>query len=836
MNRLIGLAIFLAAASGYAQVVTTQTTAVLTDSGSATPIGLVADATEPAEGLTPALHVAAPNPQAPRILGFVSPPIAIPYNSAIRQIEAFWNGTPLPLIDRAGKEIVEEPHSYGSMIPFFKPLFSVAALPAGAGTLEIRGYDATHAQLASVAIPGLSIVKPPAPVSLAAVAAIPHPRVYLTTARLAAINARGTSDLARQRYEAALQRFLLAMDDITDVTSPEFEAHIYDAESYVPLLALTWQIRRVDDPVTADRCANAAHTFVMRMVTEYTNGTRTFARDTGYDIRFGLRDLMLAYDWMYERFTPAERAQIVTVATDWVDWYHTTPGYAESWPAENYYAGYLQGIVLTVLATAGDNVDGDRLFALLRTKLEREMPVLNQRLAGGDWAEGWNYGWYSVLELALADTALRDAGEDWSPLFDFLQPLAKSLTYQAAPDFSETRSYGGYSGDYPHRTSPSTLAVLSSTTSDGDYATRLYESMANTTNDFADVESARFYEMIFAKTAQPDVASLPLSYLNSGTGRFYSRSSLEDPQAYFVSTENVPYSFDHYGYANGDVRLYHGTQCLVCPAAYRGEPFDGEGTTAAFSTFLVNGIAQGYLGRNNQNLFHLEHGTWSAIAMRFESSWASSRYDENVVDPANPLDYLIREVVHLRPGTLVVRDLHRRRHASDSLAAHFHIGTAETVQADGPGRYLSGPLRITTFYPAGVTLSFTDDHDLGNNRIGTLMESGFASSTQPMDLVTVFSETLTATSYANGHLMMSDGREVRFANGTITVLSAMRGDVNGDGSVDGADVFYLANFLFAGGPDPIGSADANSDGSVNVPDLFFLVNYLFAGGEAPAAV
>lgn len=59
------------------------------------------------------------------------------------------------------------------------------------------------------------------------------------------------------------------------------------------------------------------------------------------------------------------------------------------------------------------------------------------------------------------------------------------------------------------------------------------------------------------------------------------------------------------------------------------------------------------------------------------------------------------------------------------------------------------------------------------------------------------------------------------------------GDVNGDGSVDGADVFYLANFLFAGGPDPIGSADTNSDGAVNVSDLFFLVNYLFGGGEAP---
>jgi hypothetical protein len=30
------------------------------------------------------------------------------------------------------------------------------------------------------------------------------------------------------------------------------------------------------------------------------------------------------------------------------------------------------------------------------------------------------------------------------------------------------------------------------------------------------------------------------------------------------------------------------------------------------------------------------------------------------------------------------------------------------------------------------------------------------------------------------------------------------GDVNGDGIVDISDVFYLINFLFAGGPAPVG--------------------------------
>ncbi len=59
------------------------------------------------------------------------------------------------------------------------------------------------------------------------------------------------------------------------------------------------------------------------------------------------------------------------------------------------------------------------------------------------------------------------------------------------------------------------------------------------------------------------------------------------------------------------------------------------------------------------------------------------------------------------------------------------------------------------------------------------------------------------------------------------------GDVNGDGSVNVSDVFFLINYLFAGGPLPPGLANVNSDAFLNVSDVFFLINRLFAGGPAP---
>ncbi|HSP14738.1 MAG TPA: hypothetical protein VLV78_08300 [Thermoanaerobaculia bacterium] len=770
MRRWIVALVFLTVClSASAQTVTTETTSKLTGDGPDAPmLPVPAGAVEPETGLTPTLSVNVPNGQAPHVFNLVQPFVAIPYSSSLRQFDATWNGSPLFLIDPAGTQLNEEPHGYGSNFDFFKPLFSLAGKPAGAGTLEIRGYDASHALLSTVSIPNLILATEPAHVATATIAAMPHPRIYLTPARLAAIQARGAGDIARQRYEAQLQNFLSALHDIPDVLSPEFENRIYSSEDYIPLLGLTYQLKKTSDPTTATACANAAHALVMRIADEYTNGTRTYDRDSGYDIRFGLREMMLGYDWIYDRFTPAERAELVTVATGFVDWYHAN-GYSESFPLENYYAGYIQGLSLTAVATAGDNTNADRFFTLLRAKLREEMPTLNQRAAGGDWPEGWNYGWYTNTEFSLVNTLLKDLGEDWSFDFDWIQHLPMSLTYGASPDFSATRPFGDYSADYADSTSPSTLCVLSTTTTDGAYAYRLYTSMnAAPANGFHDTGDFSFYEMIFASPqgTTASVAGLPLSYLNAGSGRFFSRSSMTDTNSYWVSTENTPYSNSisgHFGRSNGDTRLYHGGTCLVCPSAYEGNPFDGLAGTTKFSSYIVNGDEQGLsLSKNNQNLFYLEQGNFAAIGMRFESAYAPSRYDQDVVDPAGPLDYMIREVVHLRPGTLIVRDLHRRRHSTDTLAANWHLGPTNAVQNLGGGRYQIGTLNVSTFYPGGVTVAFSNDNDLGDNRIGTLMHLSFTSSTAPLELITVFSETLTATSYTGGVLTLSDGTPVIF--------------------------------------------------------------------------
>ncbi|MFN0060865.1 MAG: galactose oxidase-like domain-containing protein [Planctomycetota bacterium] len=63
----------------------------------------------------------------------------------------------------------------------------------------------------------------------------------------------------------------------------------------------------------------------------------------------------------------------------------------------------------------------------------------------------------------------------------------------------------------------------------------------------------------------------------------------------------------------------------------------------------------------------------------------------------------------------------------------------------------------------------------------------------------------------------------------------VRGNVNGDGSVNIADAIAILSYLFgfAPAPVPIAAADSNDDGLVNIADAIYLLSFLFNGGPAP---
>ncbi len=61
------------------------------------------------------------------------------------------------------------------------------------------------------------------------------------------------------------------------------------------------------------------------------------------------------------------------------------------------------------------------------------------------------------------------------------------------------------------------------------------------------------------------------------------------------------------------------------------------------------------------------------------------------------------------------------------------------------------------------------------------------------------------------------------------------GDPTGDGAVNVADVAFMVNYIFRGGPAPypLQLGDANSDGELNVGDIMFLLKAAFRFGPQP---
>ena len=70
----------------------------------------------------------------------------------------------------------------------------------------------------------------------------------------------------------------------------------------------------------------------------------------------------------------------------------------------------------------------------------------------------------------------------------------------------------------------------------------------------------------------------------------------------------------------------------------------------------------------------------------------------------------------------------------------------------------------------------------------------------------------------------------------FTGLSYAIGDVDESGAITSADIVYLVNAIFKGGPEPLPewqSGDVNASGSLTSSDIIYLVNFVFKGGPPP---
>ncbi|MFH1374604.1 MAG: hypothetical protein ABII79_12490 [bacterium] len=59
------------------------------------------------------------------------------------------------------------------------------------------------------------------------------------------------------------------------------------------------------------------------------------------------------------------------------------------------------------------------------------------------------------------------------------------------------------------------------------------------------------------------------------------------------------------------------------------------------------------------------------------------------------------------------------------------------------------------------------------------------------------------------------------------------GDLNDDANIDLDDYYYLIDYMFHGGPLPVGDADMDECGSINIGDAWYLIQHLWVAGDPP---
>jgi hypothetical protein len=156
-----------------------------------------------------------------------------------------------------------------------------------------------------------------------------------------------------------------------------------------------------------------------------------------------------------------------------------------------------------------------------------------------------------------------------------------------------------------------------------------------------------------------------------------------------------------------------------------------------------------------------------------------------------------------------------------NTALTWAAGSQQTITWDVAGTYLA-PISCTN---VEIRLSTN-----GGNTFQTLLVAASPNVGSRSIIVPNLGTTQARVKIACNANLFYDLSAVDF---TITAGTFAPGDANLDGIVNVSDVFFLINYLFAGGQNPPGDGNVNNDGGTNVADVFYLINYLFAGGPAP---
>ena len=391
-------------------------------------------------------------------------------------------------------------------------------------------------------------------------------------------------------------------------------------------------------------------------------GADVVSHDSGYGMRtFGAYSA-LAYDWL--RNAPGMNAQLQSHVRErlgqWIGWYQKD-GYLRDRPIANYYWGYLTALSFGGMAAAGDDQAADGWLKTARSELANQvLPAFRDDLRGGGWPEGWQYGEYTTLEVALVARAFRDSFN--VDVASKLPWLAQTVTHHVHALLPDEKSVydGGTWGEHPAKPSGLALTALCLAL-DGVDDNRVSEARWMMTHALPALTREQAWVGLLADRPGAGLRSprdgAPTSLHLPGQGLTFARSDWSKGAVWASFQAGPPLAEDHQDADQGHFELVRGADQLLV---------DGGGSegsaTINHNTLLVDD------GGENLN-YSPNQGVWgtSVKTTRFGDDGVAVVAVGELADAYAPkcahsgcrkraVDRLTRSFVFVRPSLLVIDD------------------------------------------------------------------------------------------------------------------------------------------------------------------------------------
>ena len=389
----------------------------------------------------------------------------------------------------------------------------------------------------------------------------PHPRIVLNDVR-AAWRTQASAEHGPVKGAIAL------CDDAR--TTREHDHAVYQGSEWAKVLQACLVAWAATDSADAATTAIRYMTALLDDLDEVGDGKGGDAaarRDDGYAIRNLGPYTALAYDWLYDKLTPAQRSHAQERWKAWLDWY-AEKGYRHDAAGSNYHAGYVLTATLVAIASddpslwprVADTLWGKELFTAIA-----DGGVLD----GGDWPEGWQYGPLSVAELALGARAMRGAGVDVPNVARWLSALLRHHVYALSPG---DRMFAGEDteSETPNL-EPSVLAFDAIALGDASPDDRRWARGELSRLGLADRDFL-LYDALAGVGDHPQLApraQWPTWYVAAGSGTLFARTRWDDTATWFVAKCHASIDLDHRHPDAGDFVLSRGKDdVIVDPSPY----------------------------------------------------------------------------------------------------------------------------------------------------------------------------------------------------------------------------------------------------------------------------